>query len=83
MRYVRGRSLAHWIDDQRRAAVAIGTAALIAIGDNDPKWESEYNKLHTTAGAYDDWHEGQDPAGIAWFLTRQHPRLGGRGQGGL
>jgi len=52
-------------------AVAIGTAALIALGDNDPKWESEYNALGTTAGAYDDWHEGQDPAGI----TTQDPEL--------
>ena len=26
-------------------AVSIGTAALIAIGDNDPKWEDEYNFL--------------------------------------
>src|SRR5712675_682914 len=25
-------------------AVSIGTAALIALGDNDPKWESEYKK---------------------------------------
>jgi glutamate synthase domain-containing protein 2 len=52
-------------------AVAIGTAALIAIGDNDPKWEKEYNALGTTAGAYDDWHEGRDPAGI----TTQDPEL--------
>ena len=52
-------------------AVAIGTAALIALGDNDPKWEAEYNELGTTAGAYDDWHEGQDPAGI----TTQDPEL--------
>nr|WP_325248134.1 FMN-binding glutamate synthase family protein [Amylibacter sp.] len=52
-------------------AVSIGTAALIALGDNDPKWESEYNKLGTTAGAYDDWHEGRDPAGI----TTQDPAL--------
>ena len=52
-------------------AVAIGTAALIALGDNDPKWEQEYNELGTTAGAYDDWHEGQDPAGI----TTQDPDL--------
>ena len=52
-------------------AVAIGTAALIALGDNDPKWETDYNKLGTTAGAYDDWHEGQDPAGI----TTQDPEL--------
>ncbi len=52
-------------------AVAIGTAALIALGDNDPKWEAEYNALGTTAGAYDDWHEGKDPAGI----TTQDPEL--------
>ena len=52
-------------------AVSIGTAALIAIGDNDPKWEEEYQKLGTTAGAYDDWHEGKDPAGI----TTQDPNL--------
>ncbi len=45
-------------------AVAIGTAALIALGDNDPHLEEEYQKLGTTAGAYDDWHEGRDPAGI-------------------
>ena len=52
-------------------AVSIGSAALIAIGDNDPKWEKEYNKLGTTSGSYDDWHEGNDPAGI---LT-QDPKL--------
>jgi glutamate synthase domain-containing protein 2 len=52
-------------------AVAIGTAALVALGDNDPRWESEYQKLGTTTGAYDDWHEGQDPAGI----TTQDPDL--------
>ena len=55
-------------------AVAIGTAALIALGDNDPALEAEYNKLGTTAGAYDDWHEGRDPAGI----TTQDPLLYGR-----
>jgi glutamate synthase domain-containing protein 2 len=55
-------------------AVSIGTAALIAMGDNDPKWEEEYQKLGTTAGAYDDWHEGRDPAGI----TTQDPELAAR-----
>ena len=55
-------------------AVSIGTAALIALGDNDPKWETEYNKLGTTAGAFDDWHEGSDPAGI----TTQDPNLSKR-----
>ena len=52
-------------------AVSIGSAAMIAIGDNHPKWEKEYNKLGSTAGAYDDWHEGKDPAGI----TTQDPKL--------
>ncbi len=52
-------------------AVSIGTAALIALGDNDPALESEYEKLGTMAGAYDDWHEGRDPAGI----TTQDPAL--------
>src|ERR671911_737355 len=33
-------------------AVAIGTAALVALGDNDPKLEEEYKALGTTAGAY-------------------------------
>jgi glutamate synthase domain-containing protein 2 len=54
--------------------VAIGTAALVALGDNDPALEDEYQKLHTTAGAYDDWHEGRDPAGI----TTQDPELAKR-----
>jgi glutamate synthase domain-containing protein 2 len=52
-------------------SVSIGTAALVALGDNDPALESEYQALGTTAGAYDDWHEGQDPAGI----TTQDPAL--------
>ena len=52
-------------------AVSIGSAAMIAIGDNDPKWEKEYKKLGTTSGAYDDWHEGNDPAGI----STQDPKL--------
>ncbi len=55
-------------------AVSIGTAALVALGDNDPALEGEYQKLHTTAGAYDDWHEGRDPAGI----TTQDPELARR-----
>ncbi len=55
-------------------AVSIGSAALIALGDNDPALEAEYQKLGTTAGAYDDWHEGLDPAGI----TTQDPELAAR-----
>ena len=55
-------------------AVAIGTAALVAMGDNDPALEEEYQKLGTTAGAYDAWHEGRDPAGI----STQDPELAKR-----
>ena len=55
-------------------AVAIGTAALIALGDNAPDLEAEYAALGTVAGAYDDWHEGRDPAGI----TTQDPVLAAR-----
>ena len=63
-------------------AVAIGTAALVALGDNDPLYESEYRALGTTAGAYDDWHEGKDPAGITTqdpaLMARLDPVLAGR-----
>jgi len=63
-------------------AVSIGSAAMIALGDNDPKWEKDYNKLGTTAGAYDDWHEGNDPAGITTqkpeLMKRFDPVAGGR-----
>ena len=55
-------------------AVSIGTAALVALGDNDPAFEAEYRASGTTAGAYDDWHEGLDPAGI----TTQDPLLAAR-----
>ena len=63
-------------------AVSIGTAALIALGDNDPKWEKEYKNLGTTAGAFDDWHEGNDPAGIPTpnpkLAKRLNPLDGGK-----
>ncbi|MEL6234916.1 MAG: FMN-binding glutamate synthase family protein [Pseudomonadota bacterium] len=55
-------------------AVSIGSAALVALGDNDPALEAEYQALGSTAGAYDDWHAGQDPAGI----TTQDPTLAAR-----
>jgi methylamine---glutamate N-methyltransferase subunit C len=55
-------------------AVSIGTAALAALGDNDPLYETEYEALGTHAGAYDAWHEGRDPAGI----TTQDPVLAAR-----
>ncbi len=63
-------------------AVSIGTAAMIALGDNSPKLEAEYNKLGTSAGYYDDWQAGQDPAGISTqtpeLSKRLDPVLGGR-----
>ena len=46
-------------------AVAIGVAALIALGDNSPEFEEEYRKLGTSAGYYDDYQDGKDPAGIS------------------
>src|SRR5579859_5514728 len=55
-------------------AVSIGTAALIALGSNHPSLADEYDALGTTADAYDDWHEGRDPAGI----TTQDPELSKR-----
>ncbi len=63
-------------------AVSIGTAAMVALGDNDPAYEGEYRALGTTAGAYDDWHEGRDPAGISTqdpeLAARLDPVVGGR-----
>ncbi|TLP75781.1 FMN-binding glutamate synthase family protein [Nesterenkonia sphaerica] len=55
-------------------AVSIGTAALIALGDNDPKYAEEYEKLGSAAGYYDDFQDGRDPAGI----TTQDPYLAAR-----
>ncbi len=63
-------------------AVSIGSAALIALGDNDPRYQKDYEKLGTTAGSFDDWHEGLDPAGITTqdkkLAKRLDPRLAGR-----
>ena len=55
-------------------AVSIGTAALIALGDNDPRWPPEYDALGSAAGFYDDFQDGRDPAGI----TTQDPELSAR-----
>lgn len=46
-------------------AVAIGTAAMIALGDNDPRHDAEYRAIGSAAGYYDDYQDGRDPAGIA------------------
>ena len=62
-------------------AVSIGTAALIALGDNNPELEEEYNKLGTSAGFYDEWQAGDDPAGITTqdekLAARLDPKKGG------
>ena len=63
-------------------AVSIGVAALIALGDNSPEHEEEYRKLGTTAGYYDDYQDGKDPAGISTqsddLANKFDPILGGR-----
>jgi glutamate synthase domain-containing protein 2 len=46
-------------------AVAIGTAALIAMGCNHPRWQRDYEAIGSAAGYYDDYHEGRCPAGIS------------------
>jgi len=52
-------------------AVAVGTAALIALGDNDPAYADDYAALGSAPGFYDDFQDGRDPAGI----TTQDPEL--------
>ncbi len=63
-------------------AVSIGTAALIAMGDNSPEYEREYEKIGSAAGYYDDWHAGRDPVGISTqdekLAARFDPEVGGR-----
>ncbi|MCZ6619044.1 MAG: FMN-binding glutamate synthase family protein [Gammaproteobacteria bacterium] len=63
-------------------AVSIGTAALIALGDNSPEFDEEYKKLGSAAGYYDDYQAGSDPAGISTqdetLASRLDPVLGGR-----
>jgi glutamate synthase domain-containing protein 2 len=63
-------------------AVSIGVGALIALGDNAPELEADYEQLGSAAGYYDDWHEGRDPAGISTqepeLAERLDPILGGR-----
>jgi glutamate synthase domain-containing protein 2 len=63
-------------------ACSIGVAALIALGDNAPEHEDGYEAIGSSAGYYDDWHEGQDPAGISTqddeLAARLDPEVGGR-----
>ena len=55
-------------------AVSIGTAALVAIGDNDPNLDDEYRAIGSAAGFWDQYQAGNDPAGI----TTQDPDLASR-----
>ena len=62
-------------------AVAIGTAALIALGDQHPRYAAEYEKLGSASGFYDDFQDGrprghqhQDPE----LAARFDPVEGGR-----
>jgi glutamate synthase domain-containing protein 2 len=63
-------------------AVSIGVAALIALGDNSPELEEEYEKIGSSSGYYDDWQAGRDPAGISTqddeLAARFDPVVGGR-----
>src|SRR5438876_11892463 len=63
-------------------AVSIGTAALIAMGDNSPEYDEEYRKLGSSAGYYDDWQAGRDPVGISTqedeLAARLDPVVAGR-----
>jgi glutamate synthase domain-containing protein 2 len=63
-------------------ACSIGVAALIALGDNAPEHEDGYAAIGSSAGFYDDWHEGRDPAGISTqddaLAARLDPEVGGR-----
>jgi glutamate synthase domain-containing protein 2 len=55
-------------------AVSIGTAALVAIGDNSPAFNEEYEAIGSAAGFWEDYQAGNDPAGI----TTQDPELSQR-----
>ena len=63
-------------------AVSIGTAALVAMGDNAPEHDEAYREIGSAAGFYDDWQAGRDPTGISTqddeLAARFDPILGGR-----
>ena len=63
-------------------AVSIGTAALIALGDQSPEFDDEYKEIGSAAGFWDDYQAGNDPAGITTqdpeLAKRLNPILGGR-----
>ncbi|MCY4541856.1 MAG: FMN-binding glutamate synthase family protein [Rhodobacteraceae bacterium] len=63
-------------------AVSIGTAALVAIGDQDPAFQEEYEALGSAAGCWEDYQAGTDPAGITTqndeLAKRLDPVAGGK-----
>jgi glutamate synthase domain-containing protein 2 len=63
-------------------AVSIGTGVIIAMGDNSPELDAEYQKIGSAAGFYDDWQAGRDPAGIStqddMLAARLDPVVAGR-----
>ncbi len=63
-------------------AVAIGTAALVALGCNHPKYHEDFEKIGSAPGFYDDYQEGKDPAGISTqdpeLMQRLDPEEAGR-----
>jgi glutamate synthase domain-containing protein 2 len=63
-------------------AVSIGVAAIIALGDNSPEHEVDYQQIGSSAGFYDDWQAGRDPVGISTqedeLSARFDPLVGGR-----
>lgn len=63
-------------------AVSIGTAALIALGDNSPEFDEEYRSLGSAAGYFDNYQNGTCPAGISTqdetLGQRLDPVKGGR-----
>ncbi len=63
-------------------ACSIGTAALIAMGDNSPELDEQYRAIGSAAGYYDDYQAGRDPAGISTqdeeLAARLDPVVAGR-----
>ena len=55
-------------------AVMVGTAALMALGCNSPRYIEDYEKLGTSPGRCHHCHTGQCPVGI----TTQEPELEAR-----
>ena len=57
-------------------AVMIGTAAMIALGCNSPRYPEDYRKLGTSPGACHHCHTGMCPVGIATQDDELQKRMG-------